>query len=83
MDNSFEIPVIYKGEEVLFPAALETRGYTYSIVVKVFGALVSFEPDEEGNYRAMADAETMRQGMEIDKALLESIATTLQQLFSE
>jgi len=54
-DDVYEIPVQYKGEEVLVPAQLMVTGYTHKFRVEVSGHEVFFEPDEERNYRAMLD----------------------------
>ena len=47
MNESFDIPVIYKGEEILFNGELLAYGYSYKIQVDVNGSIVLFEPDEE------------------------------------
>ena len=74
MDNIFELPVTYKGEELLLPASLITYGYSYKIEIDIFGVLVYFEPDEERNFRAIVQ----EGGEHIDKALLQLVAETLQ-----
>ena len=58
MQESFELPVIYNGKELLYPAQLQQLGYTHRIVVDVDGIEVSFEPDEERNYRGIVDPES-------------------------
>ena len=78
MNDNFEIPVTYKGEEHLFPASLISTGYTYKIQVNVFGKLISFEPDEERNFRAVINIDELHNADKIDKALLQEIATTLE-----
>ena len=80
MDNSFELPINYNGKDYLFPASLITYGYSYKISVTVFGTLISFEPDEEGSYRAIADLEDIKHNTAITKMLLQVIAETLQEL---
>ena len=52
MPESFELPVIFQGKEILFPAELFATGFSYKIKVMVEGIGVFFEPDEEKNYRA-------------------------------
>lgn len=79
MDENFEIPVTYKGEELNFPASLVSRGYTYAIRVNINGQHINFEPDEEKNFRALITMEEMEAGITFDKALLEAIAGTLKQ----
>lgn len=76
MDDSFEIPVTWKGEEMGFTASLIKTGYTYKIATEVFGQLVYFEPDEEGHYRVIADPASA-DGNHIDPTLLMEIAAVL------
>ena len=78
MADSFELPVIYNGQELLFPATLNIFGYTYKIQVDVFGQLISFEPDEERNFRAVMNMEDLKNNRKIDKALLEEIASAIE-----
>lgn len=80
MDNSFELPIHYNGEDHLFPASLITYGYSYKIAVTVFDTIINFEPDEEGNYRAIVSPEEIKHNTSITKALLQTIAETLQEL---
>jgi hypothetical protein len=78
MDEPFELPVIYNGEEKLFPAQLQQTGYTHRFVVDVYGQEVLFEPDEERNYRAMTDPEALTKDLNVD--LLKAIAATIESL---
>ena len=80
MDNNFEIPILYKGKEHLFPASLITTGYTYKIQAEVFGKLISFEPDEERNFRAVMSMDDLHDSSKIDKELLQLIAETLESI---
>ena len=50
MDDSFEIPVLYKGEELLFNARLLAVGYVHKFQVDVFGQELFFEQDDSGEY---------------------------------
>lgn len=53
MDDVFDLPVLYKDEELFFPARLQQTGYTHRFEMDVYGTTVYFEPDEERNYRAV------------------------------
>ena len=77
MDDTFEIPITYKGEELLFTAKLIALGYVHKIQVDVYGVSVIFEADEEGLYRAIIDPDTVK-GQHIDVGLLEEITNTIQ-----
>ena len=57
MDEPFDLPVTYKGEELLFPFELLMLGYTHKFQVEVNGQTILFEPDEERNDRAVVNAE--------------------------
>ena len=76
-DEGFELPVTYKGQEVEFPAKLIRYGYSYKIEVTVHGMLVAFEPDEERNWRALIDPETISLNKRISIELLEAISIAL------
>lgn len=78
MDETFELPVSYKGEELLFPAQLKQTGYTHCIVVNVYGQDVLFEPDDERNYRAIIEGEKTEK--QITVALLKVIAEAIESI---
>ncbi|HZH65870.1 MAG TPA: hypothetical protein VEY10_13330 [Flavisolibacter sp.] len=72
MADTFDIPVTYKGKELLFKSRLLILGYTHKISVDVSSTEVLFEPDEERNYRAVIDPEKMEGMKMIDKKFIES-----------
>ena len=75
MTQELELPVTYKGEELLFPAKFQFLGYTHRFLVNVYGEEVLFEPDEERNYRALlAENKLTKQRT---KELLQAIAEAL------
>ena len=49
MENQFELPVQYKGEQLMLKASLLITGYTHKFKVDVNGRSIIFEPDEERN----------------------------------
>ena len=75
MDQPFELPVTYKEKDLLFPAQLIQLGYTHKFEVLVEDIAVYFERDEEGNYRALVDPETLPQHLE--PALLQAISEAI------
>lgn len=77
MDEGFELPVNYMSKELRFPARLIRFGYSYSIQVDVNGIIVSFEKDEERNWRAMAIGDH-NSSKEIEPGLLLAIVDTLE-----
>ena len=55
MDDTIDIPVVYKGEDYNFNARVVGFGYTYRLEVQLNDKFVILEPDEERNYRAVSD----------------------------
>lgn len=77
MENSFEIPVSYRGKELLFDCQVVKQGYLYKLLVHVEGLKVWFEPDEERHYRAVVDP--LDEGMnKVDTELLRAIAEVIE-----
>jgi hypothetical protein len=83
MDNFFEIPLTFQSEEFIFPAELIPFGYSYKIEVDVFGKIISFEPDEERNFRGLISPDDFNDTDHVDKALLQAIANQLVVLFKD
>ena len=73
MNESFNLPVVYLGEELEFKARFERWGYTHRMAVLIGETTVTFEPDEEGGYRALGDGQ-----IKID--LLRTVAEKLAEL---
>ena len=80
MNEPFELPVSYKGEELLLPAQLLNYGYTHKFKVTVDEQEVLFEPDEERMYRAIVDIASIDKMKAGTKELLQVIAEALQGL---
>ena len=73
MNEPFNIPVNHQGTEHEFKARFERWGYTHRIAVLIDETTVTFEPDEEGGYRAFGDQPG-------DTALLQAVADKLAKL---
>lgn len=80
MDNHFEIPVTYKGEDRDLKSRLIMTGYMHKFEVEVDGTLVLFEPDDEQNYRALVDEATLQRNPKLDVGLLQAIAEVIESL---
>lgn len=78
MDESFEIPVLYRGQARSFPATLRMRGYVQQFLVDVGGINVIFECDEEENYRALLEESQLDKNQKLDVSLLQAIALVLE-----
>ncbi|HWJ90249.1 MAG TPA: hypothetical protein VNR87_04015 [Flavisolibacter sp.] len=74
--HEFELPVTWRDEEILFKARLLKMGYVYKMEVEINGQAVLFEPDEEGNWRAMADATLFDKSP--DPSLLHAMSESIQ-----
>jgi hypothetical protein len=83
MDNFFEIPLQYNAAKYHFSAELITSGYSYKIAVDVSGEIISFEPDEEGAFRALISPDDLEANNNIDRGLLEAIADQLMFMFKD
>lgn len=77
MEEAFELPVLFNGQNLLLPAQLQAWGYSHRILVRLKDQTLIFEPDEERNYRAvLSDPERTP-----DLQLVKAIVTTLESLF--
>jgi len=77
-EDSLEIPVTYKGEELSFSARFLMLGYIHKIQVEVDGQVIMYEPDEERNYRVVLTAAQLEKGVKLDIELLKAIAEVIQ-----
>ena len=75
-ENNFEIPVVYKGQEMRFNAQLLDFGYIRKIKIEVNEQEVFLEKDDEGNYRAILG--DIQNESKIDKALVKEIVNSLE-----
>ncbi len=55
MDDTFELPVRYRNQDLTYPGQFKRWGYSYRIEMQVDGFIIYFEPDEERNWRALTD----------------------------
>ncbi len=78
MEESFILPVNYKGTTHDFEARLILTGYTYKFEVSVNGVPMFFEPDEEGLYRAMVPEADFKTTHSADPALLQAVAQAIE-----
>ena len=80
MDNSFELPVSYKGKELLFPGQLHLYGYTQKIEIIVNGLSLFFERDEEGNWRAIVDPSEVEKNRSINEELIRAVIHSIEEV---
>ncbi|SDP13316.1 hypothetical protein SAMN05428975_0427 [Mucilaginibacter sp. OK268] len=80
MHEPFIIPVSYQGQEYEFKARFERWGYTHRIAVLIDEMTFTFEPDEEGSYRALINPEQPMAPIPMNLHLLQTIAEKLAKL---
>ena len=81
-DEQLTLPVIYKGKEYSFPLKVVPQGYVYRFVLQIDEAEVTFERDEEGEYRAIISKPDEHKGKLPERALLEAISEVIISLTS-
>lgn len=82
MPESFELPVSYKGKELMLPAELQAWSTSHRVVVFIEDFPFVFEPDEERNYRAVVAGDDRMKAEKVDRELLQVVAETLHDLFA-
>lgn len=81
MEESFQLPVFFNGEEIDFPSLLYRYGFTHRIDVTIHRNKITFEPDEERNYRAIASPEEYEKMKKaVDPALLKAVIQAIESL---
>ena len=80
MDELFEIPVLYKGQELLFPARLLIVGYVHKFLVTIDKQEFFFEQDDNGKYRAIANNTNQGEVKNLDTELLKLIAESIESI---
>lgn len=81
MEHYFDLPVLFKEEEISLKGRLVTFGYIYKFYIIVDGKEVVFERDDEGKYRALLEDLNLN-NKDTDKNLLKTIARSLETLSS-
>lgn len=77
MKETFELPVIYKNDALLFPAELQSYGYSHRIMVTLSSQTIILEPDEEQHYRAIVPERENMPDTELIKAIVETATALL------
>ena len=78
MEEEFELPVKYKGEEQMLNAKLIVTGYKHKFCVDVNGQNIIFEPDDENIYRAIIPYDDIPKSKHVDIELLKEIAKAIE-----
>ena len=80
MEDEFILPVSFEGNKLELPARLRQFGYTVKIEVEIAGLIVTFEPDEERNWRAVLGFEDVGAGKNVKRELIEAVAGTISEI---
>ena len=75
--DTFEIPIIWKDAEISFRARFIPAGYITRIGVDVYGQELLLDPDEEGQYRVLMNADEAGNYPGIDLQLVKEIVDVL------
>ena len=78
MEDSFVIEIEVARKEYSFEGRLVTVGYTHKFVVLINGPEVTYEPDEEGNYRAILNEADQAKIKERDMELIIAVGAKIQ-----
>ena len=74
MDSEFILPIEFEGNELQLPARIVQTGYVVKLEVEIEGTLVTFEPDEERNWRAVMGYEDLINGKKVKRELIVEVA---------
>jgi hypothetical protein len=78
MEETFVLTVDHNGKQLNLDTQFMRVGYTYKFKVQVNGMEVFFEPDEQGEFRAiLPEGIDERNKRNIDLLLLQNIADTI------
>jgi hypothetical protein len=80
MEDSFSIDVDFRGKEYSFEARLVAVGYTHKFCIVINGIEVTFEPDEERNYRAILNTSELSSIKEVDIELIKAVGEKFQSI---
>jgi len=76
----FELPVVFKGKELIFDGQLLDYGYRSKIEMEIEGTKVLFEPDEERKWRALISFEDLQANKKLNTELLKVIVERLDEI---
>jgi hypothetical protein len=80
VSDTITLPVTFEGKEYEFETSLVPFGYLHRLIITVEGVELSFEMDEERNYRVIDTSQNPRAVSRIEPGLLQAIVEKLQSL---
>jgi hypothetical protein len=79
MEDTFGVEVEHGGRKYTFEGRLATVGFTHRFYVLINGLEVTWEPDEERNYRAMLSAADQHKATALDRELIKAVGDKIQE----
>lgn len=79
-DDAVLLTIDFNGKLMELPTVLRQFGYSFRIDVTIGDTVVSYEPDEERNWRAMISYEDVQANKQLNPDLLKAIAAELENL---
>jgi hypothetical protein len=80
MEDGFIIEVEVKGKEYNFEGRLANVGYTHKFYVLINDLEVTYEPDEERNYRAILSEADQAKVKQSDVELIKAVGDKIQSI---
>jgi hypothetical protein len=74
------LPVEFEGADLSLPARIVQFGYTVKLEVEIAGTVVSLEPDEERNWRAVLGFDDLIAGKTVKMGLLGKVGWVIEGL---
>ena len=78
MEDGFTIGIVLNGKEYSFESRLAAVGYTHKFLVLINGIEVTYEPDEERNYRAILNGTNHGSMKDLDIELIKAVGVKIQ-----
>ena len=80
MEDNLKLPVHFEGRDYEFEIRIVPYGYIYRMLIRVEGAELIFEMDEERNYRVLENPEELVPTKHIKPELVQAIINQLKSL---
>jgi len=80
MEDSYSIDVDFRGKDYSFEAILVAVGYIHKFRIVINGVEVTFEPDEERNYRAILNTSDQSSIKGVDIELIKAVGEKIQSI---
>jgi hypothetical protein len=82
MEHFFELPVTYKGKDLLFNGRLVAFAFSYKFYITIDERELVFERDDHGEFRVMKPENMLGEQIPIDSGLITEIIAVLEAIQS-